>query len=142
MTGLSEGLCEALARHAQPSAATPLTAARLIGRHTTGIASALKGDRLRVRLSVKGPAPTVIHAAFTPNGRLVLVEPERLAFEDFQADLVLEGTVEELVDLICNPSTVDEAILLGRLRTGQRPSKWKAVHRIIATALCDDQRSE
>ena len=127
-----------LARRAQPSAAKPLAATRLIGWHTTSIASVLRGDRLRVRLNVKGSAPATIHLTFTPHGRLVLVAPEKVASEDFEVDVTLEGTVEELVDLICDPSTVDDAILLGRLRTGQRPSRWRTVHHLIADALCED----
>ena len=137
VTGLGEGLCEALARQAQPSWAELLPVTRLISRHTTRIALALRGDRLRVQVNVKGRAPATIHLTFTPHGRLVLVEPEKVASEDFEVDVILEGTVEELVDLICDPSTVDEAILRGCLRTAQRPSKWRAVHRIIADALCE-----
>lgn len=45
-----------------------------------------------------GPAPATIHLTFTPHGRLVLVELKKVASEDFEVDLVLEATIEELVD--------------------------------------------
>lgn len=111
---------------------------RLRGRRD-GVLAATRGTALRVQvaLTVSDDHSEAFRIMVTSQGNVASLAPENLTGEEFRPQLVLAGTVHELLAVVSGTVSWREAIDAGTVIPYVDPTDYESFRELVATELLD-----